>query len=150
MSTTVTFKLNKSPSQFQVDEYTGFGIRGGVQYYDRETKQKEWTNYECVIFAKSPAQVKFYQQALVEGTIVEISGQQQKIRQFQGNNGLVLSIEILNAQIGFVGQSAPVQQQQPQRQQPAPQQQPNGFPPNTNQPTPPPQGFDDFDDDIGF
>lgn len=149
MSTTVTFKLNKSASQFQAGESTGFGIRGGVQYYDRETKQKEWTNYECVVFAKSPAQVQFYQQALVEGTIVEISGQQQKIRQFQGNNGLSLSIEILNAQIGFVGQSAPVQQQQPKRQQPAPQQQPNGFPANTNQPTPPPQGFDDFDD-IGF
>ena len=173
MSTAVTIKLNKAANQFQAGESTGFGIRGGVQYYDRETQQKEWTNYEAVVFAKAPAQIQFYQQALVEGAIVEISGPQQKIRQFQGNSGLSLSIEILNAQLGFVGQSAPqntqqyqpqpqqgyqqpapqgnvtaaMQQRQPAPQQPAPSQ---GFGQPTGQPAPAPQGFDDFDPDIPF
>ena len=173
MSTSVTIKLNKAASQFQAGESTGFGIRGGVQYYDRETQQKEWTNYEAVVFAKAPAQIQFYQQALVEGAIVEISGPQQKIRQLQGNSGLSLSIEILNAQLGFVGQSAPqnTQQYQPQtpshgyqqpapqgnvtaamqQRQPAPQQPvPNGFGQPTGQPAPQPQGFDNFDDDLPY
>ena len=146
MSTTVTFKLNKPASQFQAGESTGFGIRGGVQYYDRETGQKEWTNYEAVVFAKAPAQIQFYQQALVEGSIVEVSGKQQKIRQFQGNNGLVLSIELIDAYLGHIGTAGNGQPaQQPQRA-PAPQQapqQPQGFGQPTGQPAPPPQGFDD-------
>lgn len=43
MATTVTFKLNKDATQFNAGDSIGFGVRGGVQYYDRETKQKEWT-----------------------------------------------------------------------------------------------------------
>ena len=145
MSTTVTFKLNKPASQFQAGESTGFGIRGGVQYYDRETQQKEWTNYEAVVFAKAPAQIQFYQQALVEGSIVEVSGKQQKIRQFQGNNGLVLSIELIDAYLGHIGTAGngqPAQQPQRAPAQQAPQQ-PQGFGQPTGQPAPPPQGFDD-------
>ncbi len=122
MSTTITGKLNKAASQFQAGESTGFGINIGVKYYDRETKADAWTNYQAAVFAKAPTQVQFYQQALVEGAIVEVSGDKLKIRQFQGNNGLVLSIELLDAKLGAVfapqGQHAPQQQpQQPQQQQ---------------------------------
>jgi len=123
MSTTVTGKLNKAASQFQAGESTGFGLRLGVKYYDRETKADAWTNYEAAVFAKAPAQVQFYQQALVEGAIVEVSGDKLKIRQFQGNNGLSLSIELLDAKLGAVfapqGQQAPQQPQQSQQQQQA-------------------------------
>ena len=52
MATTVTFKLNKDATQFQAGESVGFGIRGGVKYYDRQTKQDAYTNFEAVIFAK--------------------------------------------------------------------------------------------------
>ena len=151
MSTTVTFKLNKPANQFQAGESVGFGIRGGVQYYDRETQQKEWTNYEAVIFAKNPNQIAFYQQALAEGSIVEVSGRQQKIRQYQGANGLQLSIEILDAAIGYVGttgqaQQAPQRQpaQQPQQRQPVD----NRFPQPTGQPAPRPSTIDEWADEI--
>lgn len=103
MATTVTGKLNKAATQFQAGESTGFGLRLGVKYYDRETKMDQWCNYEAVVFAKAPAQIQFYQQALVEGAIVEVSGDKQRIRQFQGTNGLSLSIEILDAKLGFIG-----------------------------------------------
>ena len=155
MSVTITGKLNKAAHQFQAGESMGFGIRLGVQYYDRETSQKEWTNYECAVFAKNPNQIAFYQQALVEGAIVEVIGKQQKVKQYQGQNGLQLSIEILDASLGYVGggmtQQAPQSVQQPQQRAPqqAPQQ-PNQFWQPTGQPAPPPKGFDDFDDDIGF
>ena len=58
MSHTITGKLNKAASVFQaLGTLNGFRYSfGWVQYYDRETKQKEWTNYEAVVFAKAPAQ----------------------------------------------------------------------------------------------
>ena len=130
MSVTITGKLNKAAHQFQAGDSTGFGIRIGVQYYDRETKQKEWTNYEAAVFAKNPGQIQFYQNALIPGAIVEISGSEQKVRTFEGNQGTVLSIEIQGARLGFVGQSAQTpqhpQQQAPRMQQQTPQQQ-GGF-----------------------
>ena len=173
MATTVTFKLNKDATQFQAGESVGFGIRGGVKYYDRQTKQDAYTNYECVIFAKQQRQVEFYQSALVAGSIVEVTGQKLAIKQFQGNNGLSLSIELLDASIGFIGTAGAPQaqgqqqqgyQQQPQQQRPQqngyaqasggmqrPQQQPQGGyhrPPNQQhggapQYNTPPQDFDD-------
>lgn len=157
MSITITGKLNKAAAQFQAGESTGFGLRLGVKFYDRESKSDQWTNYEAVIFAKAPAQVQFYQQALVEGAIVEVSGDKCKIRQFQGNNGLSLSIEILDAKLGFVHSpnSQPVQQQRPQQQAQAPQYQqpqqrpqpPQGYQPQIGQPM---QQVPDFHDDIPF
>jgi len=113
MSTTVTGKLNRDANQFPAGESTGFGVRIGVQYYDRETRQKEWTNYEAVVFSKNPAQIQFYQGALVEDSVVEITGDQIKIKEYNGK----LSLELLNAKIGFLytGQQAP-------RPQPTPQQ----------------------------
>jgi len=124
MATTITGKLNKPATQFQAGDSTGFGIRLGVKYFDRETKSDAYTNYEAVVFAKQPAQVQFYQSALVEGAVVEVTGDKLKIRQFQGNNGLSLSIELLDAKLGFVyapqaaQQQRPAQQPQQQRQQP--------------------------------
>jgi hypothetical protein len=115
MATTITGKLNKAATQFQAGESTGFGLRLGVKYYDRETKMEQWCNYEAVVFAKAPAQIQFYQQALVEGAIIEISGDKQRIRQFQGANGLNLSIEILDAKLGFVSGGQGMAQGRPQQ-----------------------------------
>lgn len=140
MSVSITGKLNKAANEFSAGESIGFGLRLGQQYYDRETKQKEWTNYSCVVFAKAGPQADFYHSSLVEGSIVAIRGGVQKIDSFEGNNGTVLSIEILNATIENVytmGQSAAP------AQQPQPQPQPQGF----NQapaPKPQPKSFGDF------
>jgi single-strand DNA-binding protein len=132
MATTVTFKLNKDSTQFQAGESIGFGIRGGVKYYDRQTKQDAYTNFEAVIFAKQQRQIEFYQSALVAGSIVEVTGQKLAIKQFQGNNGLSLSIELLDASVGFIGtagapQAQGQQMQQQGYQQPQQHQQQNGY-----------------------
>jgi hypothetical protein len=120
MSTTITGKLNKDASEFAAGESTGFGIRLGVQYYDRETQQKEWTNYEGAIFAKQPAQINFYREVLRKGAIIEVSCDQLKIKSFDGQNGVRLSLEMIGAKLGYA--SNPDQQQgQPAQnmQQPA-------------------------------
>lgn len=137
MAHTITGKLNKAATQFQAGDATGFGIRLGVKYYDRTTKADAWTNFEATIFAKAPAQVQFYQQTLVEGSIIEVSGDKLAIKQFQGQNGLSLSIELLDAKLGFVFSPNQQPSQQPQRQAQPPQQ---GY----NQPMQrqaPPQGY---------
>lgn len=123
MATTITGKLNKPATQFQAGDSTGFGIRLGVKFYDRETKADAYTNFEAVVFAKQPAQVQFYQNALVEGAVVEVTGDKLKILQFQGNNGLSLSIELLDAKLGFVYAPQAAQQQRPAPQQQMQQQQ---------------------------
>lgn len=101
MATTITGRLNKPASQFQAGESTGFGVRLGVKYYDRETKTEQWCNYEAVLFAKAPGQISYYQQVLVEGAVIEISGDKQRINMFQGTNGTSCTIEILDAKLGF-------------------------------------------------
>lgn len=121
MSITITGKLNKPANQFQAGESTGFGLRLGVQYYDRQANSKEWTNYSCVIFAKNPNQVQFLQCALGEGAIVEVTAKQAKIEEYNGNH----SIALIDASIGYIGTPGQTQQQQqqPQQQQPAQQYQ---------------------------
>ena len=146
MATTITGKLNKPANEFQAGESTGFGIRIGVKYYDRQTKDNQWTNYSAVIFAKAPAQIDFYRSALVENSIVEVTCEQLKVDSFDGNNGPVLTIDMLNAKLGFVHTTgAPAQQQAPAQQgqvqqgfQQAPQQQ-GGFNQGTNSGQRPPQ-----------
>lgn len=130
MASTITGKLNKHATVFAAGEYTGFGIRLGVKFYDRDSKTDQWTNYQAVIFAKTAAQIQFYKETLVEGAIVEVSADKQRIRQYQGQNGLLLSIELLDAKLGFVSSqsstsqaSAPQQPARPAQQAaPAPQQ----------------------------
>jgi len=123
MSTTITGRLNKPASQFQAGDYQGFGVRLGVKYYDRETKQEEWTNYQAVLFTKSPTQTNFYQQYLIEGAIIELTAEKQQIKSYDGQNGLMLSIDLLDAKLGFLGMSAPKQQQSNQQAQPQNNQQ---------------------------
>jgi len=159
MGHSITVKLNKAANEFQAGESIGFNVRGGVQYYDRKTKQKEWTNYSAVIFTKNSNQIDFYRQALVEGAIVELGAKQLKIDSYDGDNGQMLSIEMQDAWIGSINQSAPRQATQQQQSSGAPggsrysgqqsHQQSSG---HTGQAgvTQVDQGFDNFDDDIVF
>ena len=133
MATTITGKLNKPANIFQAGESTGFGIRLGVKYRDPKTKQDDWCNYSAVIFAKSAGQIQFYTAALVAGAIVEVTAEQLKIDSFQGNESVMLTIDMLNARLGYVfsGQAPNNQQTAPQQQggysQQAPQQQQNSY-----------------------
>jgi len=137
MAHSITIKLNKAANEFQAGESVGFSVRGGVQYYDHKTKQKEWTNYSAVIFAKAQGQIDFYRSALTEGAVIEIGGKSQKVDVYQGQNGATYTIELQDAWLGMVHNSnqAPMQPQQNGQQannwQQAPQQ--GGFQPQQPQ-----------------
>ena len=117
MSHSITIKLNKPANEFAAGESIGFNIRGGVQYYDRKSKQKEWTNYSAVIFAKAERQIDYYRQVLIENAVVELGCKQLKIDVYDGQNGQVLSLEMIDAWVGSVNQSAPRQEQATQQPQ---------------------------------
>tara|TARA_R110000868_G_scaffold242303_1_gene497826 strand:+ start:1377 stop:1766 length:390 start_codon:yes stop_codon:yes gene_type:complete len=106
MSVSITGKLNRAANIFQAGESTGFGVRLGVKFYNRETKAQEYTNYEAVIFARAGNQAEFYTAMLDEGSVVEISGSGCQIKTFQGKNGPINSIAILDAKLGYVGSGA--------------------------------------------
>ena len=103
MSVTVTGKLNKAANQFQAGDGKGFGIRLGVRFYNRATKEQVYTNYEAVIFAKEgSARLISTASALVEGSLVEVSGSGRQIMTFEGSNGPINSISILDSKRGYV------------------------------------------------
>lgn len=118
MSFTKAFKITKEPRTFQAGESTGFQLSLGTQYFDRKTKQKEWSNYEAVVFAKGN-QLSFYQGALVIGTIIELSADDLKIDNY---NPEYLSIELIDAKLtGIFTGNSPQQQPQQNQQRSAPQ-----------------------------
>lgn len=132
MAHSVVIKLNQAANEFQAGESIGFSVRGGVQYYDHKTKQKDWTNYSAVIFARAHGQVDFYRSALIEGAVVEVGGKTQKVDVYEGGqNGASYTIELQDAWLGMIHNSQQVNQavQQPQgyAQQPAQQQSPQGY-----------------------
>ena len=83
MAHSITVRLNQAASVFAAGKSTGFGLRGGVKYYDRDAEKELYTNYEAVVFASNPNQIAYYQQVLVEGAIIEISARNQRIKQFR-------------------------------------------------------------------
>ena len=143
MSHTVTFKLNKPAHQFTTKDGFGFGIRGGVKYYDFDTKKDEWTNYECALFSKVQAQTDYYAKMLAEGAVVSVSGESLKVKPFTNQQGqTTISLSLNNARLEYVVQPiprAPDAAQQAYSQGVAPRAVP-----------PAPAGFDSFDDDIPF
>lgn len=116
MAHSITVRLNKPAREFQAGENIGFNIRAGVQYYDRQTKKKEWTNYSAAVFAKPGPQADYYRSVLVEGGIVEIIGENIKVDVYQGKNGQSITLELLNAKIGFAASGNGPQQQSSNQQ----------------------------------
>lgn len=131
----ITVRLNKAAREFQAGESIGFNIRAGVQYYDRQKKQKEWTNYSAAVFAKPGPLADYYRSVLVEGSVVEIYGDTIKVDVYDGNNGQSITLELQNARIGFAQSGAA--QGKPQQQ-------------NSGQHSSQQNSNQDFDDSIPF
>ena len=142
MSHTIAIKLNKPAQVFQAGESTGFGIRGGVKYYDRKTKSEKWTNYQAAVFAKNQQQIDYYAGNLIEGAVVTVSGESIAVEEFQGQQGLQITLGLNNARIEYIASPsqvrAPDAAQQAYNRAAAPQA------PQA------PAGFDDFDDELNF
>jgi len=138
MAHTVTGKLNKDARTHAGQNGTTFFVSIGEKNFDFKTKQSVWTNYEAAIFAKDN-QAQFYQNALVAGSVISVSG--GGIIAASDEYGIKLAIQDARLEYVNTPDSTPAPQQRSQAQQ-APQE------PRANMPPPP--DMDAFDDDIPF
>jgi single-stranded DNA-binding protein len=142
MSHTVTGKLNRDANKHPGQNGTTFFVDIGEKNFNFKTKQNEYTNYTAPVFAKD-AQAVFYEQALVTGSIVSVTGT-GIIVEMPTDPKYPPRLVIQDAKIVYVATSGQGQQAQPQQRAPQPPAQQNG-PAHA-----PPAGFDSFDDDIPF
>ena len=136
----------------QDGQSTMFIIELSEMIKDRQTGEKLYTNYSAAIFAKSPAQIDYYNTSLVEGNFIVVNCEKLKVDVSESNGKQYIKLQMENAKLegakyieakqgGFqqapAQQSGGFQQQAPQSQggfapqQQAPQQQQNqgGFSP---------------------
>lgn len=106
---------------------------------DRQTGEKQYTNYSAAIFAKSPAQIGHYQSTLVEGNFVVVNGEKLKVDVSDSNGKQYIKLQLENAKLEGSGYIASNQQANTGSQQQAPQQ--NGGFNNQQQSAPQQSGF---------
>ena len=141
---TVPFRLNEDAQEFAAGEYTGFGIRTGVKYQDRN-KQDQWTNYKAAIFAKSPAQIDFYRSNLIKGALVVVTAEKQEVELFTKQDGTTIaSIKLINGNVVAVKTDRARDAAQQENAKASPAQRPAQAPTIAQQQAP--AGFDDFSD----
>ena len=119
-------ELRKAPFIKQVgtqgNEATMFIIELSEMIKDRQTGEKLYTNYSAAIFAKTPAQIDYYNTSLVEGNYVVVNCEKLKVKVSDCKQYIKLEME--NARLegakyievkqgGF--QQAPAQQQYQQQ-----------------------------------
>ena len=123
----------------QDGQSTMFIIELSEMVKDRQTGEKNYTNYSAAIFAKSPAQIDYYNTSLVEGNYVVVNCEKLKVDVNESNGKQYIKLQMEGARLegakyieSGAQQSAGFQQQAPTFQ---PQQQ-GGF---LNQPQQAPQ-----------
>ncbi len=106
---------------------------------DRQSGEKLYTNYSAAIFAKSPAQIDYYNTSLVEGNFVVVNCEKLKVDVSDSNGKQYIKLQMENARLEGAKYIESGQQQQQQGfqqqgyQQQAPQQQPYQAPQQAQQ-----------------
>ena len=118
----------------QDGQSTMFIIELSEMIKDRQTGEKNYTNYSAAIFAKSPAQIDYYNTSLVEGNYVVVNCEKLKVDVSESNGKQYIKLQMENAKLegakyieakqgGFqqapAQQSGGFQQQAPRQQAPA-------------------------------
>jgi single-strand DNA-binding protein len=115
----------------QDGQSTMFIIELSEMIKDRQTGEKLYTNYSAAIFAKSPAQIDYYNTSLVEGNFVVVNCEKLKVDVSESNGKQYIKLQMENARLEgakYIESNGQQQQQnqggfQNQGQQQAPQQQ---------------------------
>jgi hypothetical protein len=133
----ITGTIRKAPytkeGQNQKGGWKMYAVELSESWKDFKTQERNYTNYRATMFASSPGAIQYYDEVLVEGSIVSISCEQLQINQREHNGTNYVTLEPVNPKLAFAKAPERGQQQQPQQQQkqnkPAPQQQGNNEPP---------------------
>tara|TARA_R110000851_G_scaffold207575_1_gene359967 strand:- start:69 stop:686 length:618 start_codon:yes stop_codon:yes gene_type:complete len=135
----------------QDGQSTMFIVELSEMIKDRQTGEKTYTNYSAAIFAKTAAQIGYYNTSLVEGNFIVVNCEKLKVDVNESNGKQYIKLQMEGARLEGAKYIENNQQAAPQGQggysQPAPQQQYDPKPNNgqggfTNQaPQPQGQGF---------
>ncbi len=119
----------------QDGQSTMFIIELSEMIKDHRTGDKVYTNYSAAIFAKSPAQIDYYNTSLVEGNYRVVNCEKLKVDVSDSNGKQYIKLQMENARLegakyiesnqqgGFAPQQQAPQQQGQQQYSQAPQQQ---------------------------
>ena len=120
---------------------------------NRQTGDKDYTNYSAALFAKVGAQADYYVNTLVEGNFVVVTGEKLKVDVSESSGKQYIKLQIEGARLegsGYIQQQQAPQQQRPPVNQAPPQQ--GGFHPQQPTAQRPQAAYQaspaDFDDDI--
>lgn len=112
----------------QDGQSTMFIIELSEMIKDHRTGEKVYTNYSAAIFAKSPAQIDYYNTSLVEGNYVVVNCEKLKVDVSDSNGKQYIKLQMENARLegakyiesnqqgGFAPQQQAPMQQAPQQQ----------------------------------
>lgn len=127
------------PGCGQDGQSTMFIVELSEMIKDYKSGEKSYTNYSAVLFAKSQAHVDHYNNSLVEGNYIVVSGDKLKVDVSESNGKQYIKLQVENARLCgskyIQGQNNA--QQQPQYQQ---QGQQNGYQQQAPQQAPQSQG----------
>jgi single-strand DNA-binding protein len=118
------------PGCGQDGQSTMFIIELSEMIKDRQTGEKNYTNYSAAIFAKSQAQIDYYHTSLVEGNFVVVNCEKLKIDVNESNGKQYIKLQMEGARLEGA-KYIEGNQQQGGFQQQAPQQ--GGFTPQHQQ-----------------
>ena len=116
----------------QDGQSTMFIIELSEMVKDFKTGEKSYTNYSAAIFAKSPAQIDYYNTSLVEGNYVVVNCEKLKVDVNESNGKQYIKLQMEGARLEGAKYIESGQQQAPEFQP----QQSGGF---LNQPQQAPQ-----------
>ncbi len=83
----------------QDGQSTMFIIELSEMIKDRQTGEKLYTNYSAAIFAKSPAQIDYYNTSLVEGNFVVVNCENLKVDVSDHNGKQYIKLQMENARL---------------------------------------------------
>jgi len=136
----IAWKLREDAKEIETAGGTGFAVRLGERYYNRETKKTLYNNYEVVLFANTVLKAQLYRDTLIKGSVIQVMGNESIPKIFRKKDGsLGISFSLTDAKLGFIynpyeneGQLRRQQQERPQREKP-----PRPQPPQHERPQPP-------------
>ena len=136
----IAWKLREDAKEIETAGGTGFAVRLGERYYNRETKKTLYNNYEVVLFANTVLKAQLYRDTLIKGSTIQVMGNETVPKIFRKKDGsLGISYSLTDAKLGFIsnpyeneGQLRRQQQERPQREKP-----PRPQPPQHERPQPP-------------
>lgn len=101
----ITGIIRKAPytkdGEGQKGAWKMYAVELSESWKDFKTQERKYTNYRATMFASSPGAIQYYDEVLVEGSIVSISCDQLQINQREHNGKVYVTLEPVQPRLIF-------------------------------------------------